>query len=115
MANYRLGETGNQILAQSLADCRAEGLDAIIYSHAIGLHGHGAGMTVGLWDRQDGVPGAGEHPLHANTAHSIELTGTSAVPEWGGAPVRFMLEQDAWFDGDRCRFLDDRQTELHLI
>jgi hypothetical protein len=115
MANYRLGATGNEILARTLDECREEGLEATIYSHAIGLHGHGAGMTVGLWDRQDGVPGAGDHPLGADTAHSIELMGISTVAAWGDARVRFMLEQDAWFDGERCEWLDGRQTELHLI
>jgi hypothetical protein len=39
----------------------------------------------------------------------------SSVPEWGGASVRFMLEQDAWFDGEACSWLDGRQEELWLI
>jgi hypothetical protein len=29
--------------------------------------------------------------------------------------VAFMLEEDAFFDGRECRFLDGRQTRLHLI
>ena len=115
MASFESGATGNEILRRALDACAAAGLDATIYSHAIGLHGHGAGMTIGLWDQQGGVPGAGDHPLHANTAHSIELMGISTVPEWGGQDVRFMLEQDAWFDGTECTWLDGRQTELHLI
>ena len=115
MANFETGATGNEILRRTLDACAEAGLAATIYSHAIGLHGHGAGMTIGLWDRQDGVPGAGDYPLHPNTAHSIELMGVSAVPEWGGQDVRFMLEQDAWFDGTECTWLDGRQTELHVI
>ena len=115
LERYRLGATGNDILRDALEDCAAAGLEATIYSHAIGLHGHGAGLTVGLWDMQDGVPGSGDHPLHRDTAHSIELMGVSTVPEWGDKRVRFMLEQDAWFDGERCSWLDGRQTDLHLI
>jgi Xaa-Pro aminopeptidase len=109
------GRTGDEILLGTLARARSEGLRPTIYTHGIGLHGHGAGTTIGLWDRQEGVPGAGSHPLHANTAHSIELMGESEVPEWGGASTRFMLEQDAWFDGDSCTWLDGRQEELWLI
>lgn len=109
------GRTGDEILRTALARARSEGLDPTIYTHGIGLHGHGAGTTIGLWDHQDGVPGAGTHPLHANTAHSIELMGESEVPEWGDASTRFMLEQDAWFDGDACTWLDGRQEELWLI
>ncbi|HSJ71420.1 MAG TPA: M24 family metallopeptidase [Acidimicrobiia bacterium] len=109
------GRTGDEILRTALARARSQGLKPTIYTHGIGLHGHGAGTTIGLWDHQEGVPGAGSHPLYANTAHSIELMGESQVPEWGSAPTRFMLEQDAWFDGDSCTWLDGRQEELWLI
>ncbi|MDJ0792424.1 MAG: M24 family metallopeptidase [Acidimicrobiia bacterium] len=112
---FVIGATGNAILERTLEACEAENLEATVYTHSIGLHGHGAGMTIGLWDRQGGVPGPGDHPLHPNTAYSIELMGVSPVPEWDDVPVRFMLEQDAWFDGERCTWLDGRQTELHLI
>jgi methionine aminopeptidase len=115
LGHFIAGATGNEILGASLAQCDAEGLDATIYSHSIGFHGHGAGMTIGLWDQQSGVPGTGDHPLHASTAYSIELMARESVPEWGDASVRFMLEQDAWFDGLTCSWLDGRQKELWLI
>lgn len=112
---FRTGRTGNEILLATLEKCERLGLDATVYTHSIGLHGHGAGMTIGLWDQQDGVPGAGDHPLHPNTAYSVELMGVSTVPEWGNRKVRFMLEQDAWFDGTSCMWLDGRQTDLIVI
>lgn len=115
MDEFRSARTGNEILAGALARSSELGLDATIYTHSIGLHGHGAGMTIGLWDQQGGVPGAGDHPLHPNTAYSIELMGVSPVPEWDNQPVRFMLEQDAWFDGAACHWLDGHQTELMVI
>lgn len=115
LSEFVAGRTGNEILSSALSICASEGLDATIYTHSIGLHGHGAGMTIGLWDQQSGVPGLGEHHLHANTAYSIELMARTAVPEWGGDTVRFMLEQDAWFDGTACSWLDGRQEELWLI
>lgn len=114
LRTFMTGRTGNEILSMALEECRHDGLDATIYTHGIGYHGHGAGMTIGLWDHQDGVPGAGDHPLHPNTAHSIELMVESPVPEWG-RPVRFMVEQDAWFDGTTCSWLDGRQDALWLI
>ncbi len=109
------GRTGNEMLSAALGRCESEGIEATIYTHSIGLHGHGAGMTIGLWDQQSGVPGLGEHRLHANTAYSIELMARATVPEWGGNSVRFMLEQDAWFDGETCSWLDGRQEEPWLI
>ena len=102
-------------MAASLARAAAENIDTLIYTHALGLHGHAAGPTIGLWDQQARVPGAGDYPLFANTGHSIELSADVTVPEWGGQQVRIMLEQDAWFDGQTCRFLDGRQEELWLL
>ena len=92
----------------------AEGLDPSIYSHPIGLHGHGAGTPIGFWDNQGGDP-RGEYILQPDTAWSIELTSYNAVPEWGGQVVDFRSEEDAFFDGETVHFLDGRQTELTLI
>jgi Xaa-Pro aminopeptidase len=115
MGEFATDRSGNEILASALAACRDQELAATIYTHSIGLQGHGAGMTIGMWDQQGGVPGAGDHTLHPDTAYSIELMVESRVAEWGGQQVRFMVEQDAWFDGDSVSWLDGRQTALHLI
>jgi len=114
MAEFATGATGNEMLQRSLERAKAEGLVPTIYSHPIGLHGHGAGPTIGLWDQQRGVPGSGDYPLWPNTAYSIELNVAAPVPEWDQT-VRFMLEEDAFFDGERVTFLDGRQTEFWLI
>jgi hypothetical protein len=109
------GRTGNQILAAALAKAKAEGLRPSIYTHPLGLHGHAAGPTIGLWDKQGGVPGAGDYPLYPDTVHSIELNVRAAVAEWGGQDAQIALEQDAAFTANGPRFLDRRQTELILV
>ena len=115
MAQFAVGRSGNEVLRRALERARSEGLEGAVYSHPLGFHGHGAGATIGLWDCQDGVPRTGDWPLHPSTCWSIELSATLAVGEWGGQKVRFMLEEDAVFDGEVCRFLDGRQTELWLV
>jgi Xaa-Pro aminopeptidase len=115
MAQFAAGRTGNEILRQTRDAARAEGIDGLVYTHAIGLHGHAAGPTIGLWDAQDGVLGQGDYAVYPGTAYSIELQARSAVPEWDGQIVQAMLEEDAWFDGEACTFMDGRQTELWLI
>ncbi len=112
---FAVGQTGNQMLAAALAQSQSEGIDATIYTHPIGLHGHAAGPAIGMWDMQGGVPGKGDYPLYPNTAFSIELNAAVPVADWGGQRVRFMLEQDAFFDGENVWYIDGRQTELHLI
>ena len=113
--SFVAGRTGNEILAAALARAESAGIDATIYTHPIGFHGHAAGPTIGMWDQQGGVPGRGDYPLFANTAFSIELNAAVAIPEWGGQEVRVMLEEDAFFDGERTWYIDGRQTELILI
>jgi hypothetical protein len=115
MAEFVTGRSGNEILAASLAAAETASIDALVYTHAIGLHGHAAGPTIGLWDQQAGVPGPGDYPLFPHTGHSIELSVEVAVPEWDDQRVRVMLEQDAWFDGEACTFLDGRQETIWTI
>ena len=112
---FEVGRTGNEILSAALRSANDEGLRPMIYTHPIGLHGHGAGPTIGMWDSQEGVPGPGDYPLYADTAYSIELAASSIVPEWDDQDVRIMLEQDAIFDGSSVRYLDGRQTRLWVI
>lgn len=111
LAEFAVGRTGNEVLAAAREAALAEGIEPSIYSHPIGLHGHGAGPAIGLWDAQDGVPGAGDLPIHADTVWSIELNAAVAVPEWDGQVVRCMLEEEAHFDGERVAWLDGRQVE----
>lgn len=115
MGHFAVGRSGNEVLRDALQQATSEGLVGRIYTHPIGIHGHGAGPTVGLWDQQTGVPGSGDRRIAANTMWSIELMTESSVPEWDHQPVKAMLEEDAWFDGETCDFLDGRQEALWLI
>ena len=113
-SNYVTGRSGNEILSLSLKQAKAEGLNASIYTHPIGLHGHAAGPTIGLWDQQGGVKGRGDYPLFANTAYSIELFAATEVPSWGKL-VRIMLEEDGVWTGKEFYYLDGRAREILTI
>jgi len=115
LGEMKEGLTGNQVLAAALKRAKDEGLTPSIYTHPLGFHGHAAGPTIGLWDRQGGVPGPGDYPLFYDTVYSIELNVLAAVPEWGGQDVQIALEQDAAFTRSGAFFLDKRQTELILV
>jgi Xaa-Pro aminopeptidase len=115
LAEMKAGVTGNAILAAALKRAKAEGLQASIYTHPIGVHGHAAGPIIGLWDKQDGVPGLGDFPLFEDTAHSIELNVRVGVPEWGNIEVRIPLEQDILFRRGGPLWMDQRQTAITLI
>lgn len=111
---YIIGRTGNQILKTALDQAKKEGIEASIYTHPIGYHGHAAGPTVGLWDQQNGVPGSGDFPLHYNTAYSIELNASTEITAWKKS-IRIMLEEDGFFSEKGFRFIGGRQKELLLV
>lgn len=113
-AEFRVGLTGNDLLAATRARAISSGYQPSIYSHPIGFHGHGAGPAIGFWDNQDSSP-AGRYLVRANTAWSIELAVTNNVPEWGDQAVSFRTEEDMVFDGEQVRYLDGRQERFHLI
>jgi hypothetical protein len=115
MEEMRPGRAGNDVLAMSLTRGRSEGIRPIIYAHPIGLHGHAAGSTIGLWDAQEGVPGAGDYPIGENTGWSIELAVEIEVEEWDGQQAKIMLEEDAFLTNTGFEFLDGRQEQLWLI
>lgn len=116
MEELRGGRTGNEILAASLARMRAEGIDGTVYSHPIGMHGHGAGALIGRWDHQEALPGIGDHRVIPSMWYSIELQATTPVPEWGGQPVRMAQEEDAVVTPEgRARWAHRRQSSLFLV
>jgi hypothetical protein len=102
------------VLKATLEQARKEGIPATIYTHPLGLHGHAAGPTIGLWDQQGGVPGSGDYPVYPNTAYSIELNAATEIPEWKKS-IRIMLEEDGYFDGSGFRYISGRQKEIYLI
>ena len=111
----KTGLTGNEILKKALENAAREGIKASIYTHPIGVHGHGAGPTIGLWDQQGGVPGRGDHPLYGDTCYAVELNIKQAVPEWDGQEVRMSLEETAWWTGEKLNYLSGRQKKLFLV
>ena len=116
MSEIRPGRSGNDVLQASLARMRAEGIDGTVYTHPIGMHGHGAGPLIGLWDYQTGVPGRGDAKIIPSMWFSIELQATSPVPEWNGQLVRMALEEDMTIDvAGRNAWALKRQEDFHLI
>ncbi|CAN5843143.1 M24 family metallopeptidase [soil metagenome] len=108
--------TGNEILAASLAKMRAQKIDGTVYSHPIGLHGHGAGPLIGLWDYQDGVPGRGDAKVIPSMWWSIELQTATPIPEWNRQTVRMPQEEDAIIGADgKVRWALRRQDKLFLV
>ncbi len=116
LQRMRPGRTGNEVLADALEATKAAGIDGSIYTHPVGDHGHGAGPLIGLWDRQQGVPGRGDVPILGSTWFAIELASKSPVPEWKNQLLTVAQEEDAAIDAKGAvSWVLRRQTSYHLV
>jgi Xaa-Pro aminopeptidase len=115
LEEMRVGRTGNEILASIRERGTAEGLRPRVYSHPVGPYGHGSGTMIGMTEKQEFVPGTGEHPLHANTVYAMEFSVAGDVPEWGGVEVSMGLEEQAVVTALGARFLDGYPRSFYLI
>jgi hypothetical protein len=112
--NFKTGSTGNQILAAALKQGKDERYLPSIYTHPLGLYGHSAGPTIGMWDSQGGVPGTGDYTLFENTVYAIELNTTVRLKEWN-KDIRIMLEEAGFWGSNGFDYVNERQTEILLI
>ena len=111
----RLGRTGNEILASILERGRAENLRPRVYTHPIGPYGHGSGTMIGMPEKQEFVPGTGEHALHENTVYAMEFSVAADIPEWVGIEVSMGLEEQAVVTDRGARFVDGYPRSFYLI
>src|SRR5690625_3286418 len=81
-ANMRAGASGNSVLAATLRAMAEAGIPGRIYTHPIGVHGHGAGASIGRFDNQEWLPGSGEFPVADNALYSFEMFTEGPLPEW---------------------------------
>ncbi|MDX2184020.1 MAG: M24 family metallopeptidase [Gemmatimonadaceae bacterium] len=110
----RPGRPAGEVYAATMAEMKERGIEAMIYSHPIGVHGHGLGASI---DFRSSQRNAAElpTPLRAGSYISIELNTATPVAEWGGQKVFVMMEDDAWLADDGWRFFLPRQESWYLI
>ena len=113
MAEARPGRPAGEVYAATMAEMKARGIEAMIYSHPLGNHGHALGPSI---DFRSGQRSAGRpRPLRPHSWISIELNTSAPVPEWDGQTVVFMQEDPAYLTDDGYRFFRPRQESFYLI
>jgi Xaa-Pro aminopeptidase len=107
----RAGMTGAEVYEQTMAQMKRENIEAMIYSHPLGTHGHGLGASI---DFRKTIGGA-EERFRLGSYTSIELNTSTIVPEWNNQKVTIMGEDDAFMTEKGYEFFRPRQTEFYLI
>jgi len=114
-SKFKVGKTGNQVFREAMKEAKGEGIDAMLYTHPIGIHGHGAGPIIGLYDKQEEIPVRGELTLHKNTCYALELNVKKEISEYDNKKEGIYLEQTIGFDEEKVIYFDDRQKKFLLI
>ncbi len=107
----RSGMTGTDVYEQTMSEVKRQGIEAMIYSHPIGTHGHGLGPSIDF----RGNIGGGVNKILPGSYMSIELNTSTPVAEWNGQKVTIMAEDDAVMTENGYKFIRPRQTKFYLI
>ena len=110
-SHLKAGVSGADIYDATMADCKREGIEAMIYSHSIGNQGHALGAGIDFRRFSGAVP----ELMREGSYTSIELNTTTPVPEWGGQKVTIMMEDDAYLTPQGMKWFRPRQTQFYLI
>ncbi len=113
MTHSRPGLLAGEVYNGIMADMKARGIEAKVYSHPIGEQGHGLGA--GLDYRAAQASASEGKRLRGGSYISIELNTATAVAEWQNQKVYMMGEDDAYLTDDGFKTFLPRQTSLYLI
>ncbi|MDM5316277.1 M24 family metallopeptidase [Fictibacillus sp. b24] len=108
------GMTGNDIFQSVLKKAAEHDISAMLYSHPIGYHCHGAGPLIGLYDKQESIPVRGDLQIEENTCYALEFNIRHFVPEWN-KDIPIYLEETVCFKDNKMQYLTNRQKEFYLI
>ena len=112
----RPGKLAADVYTDTMAEMKTAGIEAMIYSHPIGLHGHGLGASIDFRAAQRADIGQqAEKRLRLGSYISIELNTATAVPEWDGQKVFVMMEDDAHLTDTGWEFFRPRQEAWYLV
>ena len=109
-AAARAGMAGPEVYTAAMAEMKKQNIQAMIYSHPLGAHGHGLGAAI---SSPRSTPD--EERLRLGSITSIELNTATKVPEWNNQLVFFMAEDDAFMTEKGYELFRPRQTEFYLI
>jgi Xaa-Pro dipeptidase len=107
----RAGHTGAQVYEAAMAEMKRQNIEAMIYSHPIGTHGHGLGAAI---DFRKAIGGA-EEKLRLGSYTAIELNTSMLLPEWNNQKITIMAEDDAVMTEKGFEFIRPRQKEFYLV
>jgi|GEM_PF-280965 len=112
-----------EVAEETMAEMKARGITAMIYSHPLGNQGHALGASINARPapagaRPESKPDPNAPPpkrLRLGSYLAMELNTSTPVAEWGGQSVTMMAEDPVHLTPDGWKFFRPRQEALYLI
>jgi hypothetical protein len=110
------GMAAGEVYTETMTEMEALGIEAMIYSHPLGNHGHGLGASIDFRaaKRQD-ADEAQVKRLRLGSYIAIEFNVADEIPEWDGQKVWMMQEDPAYLTEEGWEHFVPRQESLYLV
>lgn len=106
------GKSGNDVLMDSLAKAKEEGIVACLYSHPCNIYGHGPGPTIGLWNNQNPIPLRGDIKMSYDTVYALEL---NTKYDYNGLTYTMFSEETVKFTKEGMTYLYPGRENIYFI
>ena len=112
----RPGRPAGEVYSEIMAKMEALGIEAMVYSHPLGNHGHGLGASIDFRsaERENADAEEGKR-LRAGAHLAMEFNIADEIPEWDGKKVWIMQEDPVHLTEDGWRFFVPRQEAFYLV
>ena len=111
----RPGLAGGEAYEATMVEMEKQGIEAMIYSHPLGNHGHGMGASIDFRSAQRVSQDRPATRLRRGSYIAIELNTRTPIPEWDNQEATIMAEDPARLTDDGWVFFRPRQEEFYLI
>ncbi len=102
------------VYEEVMAEMKAAGITAQVYSHPLGNQGHALGASIDFRSAKRDPAEPGKR-LRRGSYLALELNSQTEVPEWGGQKVTMMAEDPVYLTDEGWKFFRPRQEKLYLI
>ena len=110
----RPDKPAGDVYEETMAEMKAGGIAAMIYSHPLGNQGHGLGASIDFRSAKRDPKEPGKL-LRKGSYLAMELNSQTEIPEWGGQKVTMMAEDPVYLTAEGWKFFRPRQEKLYLI
>jgi len=111
----RPGMTGYEATLAALKNLDGQDFLPSLYSHPIGYQGHALGPNINARNAIIGPKPEHDSIFRLGAYRSIELSATTAIPEWHGEKLTIPFEDDAYLTEHGYEWFRPVQTRWYLI